>query len=102
MRLQTYLVDNKSVGRVSCYTFTNITSDHSISASFSIIKYTITTETNTGGSISPGGKTVVNYGSDLICSISPDYGYRILEVKVDNISIGKVAFLFIQQYHKQS
>ena len=45
---------------------------------------------NTGGSVNPAGKIVVNYGSDLLLTFVPDYGYRIADVKVNNISSGAV------------
>ena len=84
------IVDNKSIGPVSSYTFSNITYNHEISASFSVITYTITVAANSGGSVNPAGKTVVNYGSDLLLTFTPDYGYRISDVKVNNISSGAV------------
>lgn len=84
------IVDNKSVGPVSSYTFSNITYNHEISASFAVITYTITVAANPGGSVNPAGKTVVNYGSDLLLTFTPDYGYRISDVKVNDISSGPV------------
>ena len=36
------LVDGSSVGAVTTYTFTNVTADHTIAASFAINTYTIT------------------------------------------------------------
>jgi len=84
-------VDNKSVGPVSEYTFTEVTDDHIISVVFSIITFTVTAESNQGGSIDPSGNTVINYGSNLVYSFTPDYGYRLSDVKVDDISVGKVA-----------
>jgi hypothetical protein len=84
------MVDNKSIGPVSSYTFSNITGNHELSASFSVITYKITVTANTGGSVNPAGKTDVNYGSDLLLTFVPDFGYRIADVKVNNISLGAV------------
>lgn len=85
------LVDNKSVGPVASYTFSNITDNHDISASFAIITYKIATESNTGGSVNPSGESIINYGSDIGYTFTPDYGYRISDVKVDNLSKGSIS-----------
>jgi hypothetical protein len=89
-QVEDVMVDNKSVGPLSSYTFSNITQNHEISASFSVITYTITAATNPGGSVNPAGNSVVNYGSDLIYNFAPDYGYRISDIKVNSISVGAV------------
>lgn len=89
-QVEDVMVDNKSIGPVSEYTFTNIKEDHSISASFSVITYAITAEANSGGSVSLREKTVVNYGTDLNCTFTPDFGYRISDVKIDNIPSASV------------
>ena len=47
------LVDGLSVGAVTSYDFTNVTANHTISASFAIDTYTITASAGTGGSIAP-------------------------------------------------
>ena len=84
------IIDNNSVGKISTYTFSNVKGDHSISASFSIIKYSVTAESNSGGSVNPSGTTVVNYGSKMTFAFTPDYGYRISDVRVDGISAGSI------------
>ncbi|HOW08547.1 MAG TPA: hypothetical protein PLX08_01975 [Bacteroidales bacterium] len=88
-------VDDISVGPVNEYNFTNITGNHSISASFSIKTFVMTSSSNTGGVVSPAGNTTVNYGSDLTYDFTPDYGFRIKDVIVDNVSKGKItSFVF--------
>lgn len=82
------IVDNKSIGPVSFYTFSNITYNHEISASFSAITYTVNVATNEGGTVNPAGKIVVSYGSDLRLTFAPDNGFKIMDVKVNNISLG--------------
>ena len=82
------LVDNISAGTVSSYIFSNVTSNHTISATFAQITYTITGSFGTGGTLSPAGITTVNYGNEQIYTIAADYGYEISDVRVDNASIG--------------
>jgi mannose/cellobiose epimerase-like protein (N-acyl-D-glucosamine 2-epimerase family) len=81
-------VDGSSVGTVTTYTFTDITANHEISASFSIKSYTITASAGTGGSISPSGAVAVQHGSSQTFSMSPSSGYLIAGVLVDGISVG--------------
>jgi uncharacterized repeat protein (TIGR01451 family) len=54
-------VDGNSVGAVSSYTFNNVTANHTISASFAINIYTIST------SVSPSGSGNANGGGDYAC-----------------------------------
>lgn len=86
------LVDAVSVGAVSTFTFTNVTSDHTITASFSTIpSYFITASANTGGTIDPEGDQVVLRGtSGVVYNIAAKSDFEIADVKVDDISIGAV------------
>ena len=85
------IVDGASIGSVSDFTFNNITSDHTISAEFSINTYTVTGNSTAGGSIIPEGANTGNYGSTLVFKLVPDIGYHISDVKVDGISIGSIS-----------
>ena len=84
-------VDNVSVGRVSEYTFSDINSDHTISAVFVQLVYNIRSESGPGGSISPSGITTIRHGIDQIYTITPERGFLIKDVLVDNVSVGKVS-----------
>jgi len=85
-------VDGTSVGAVSTYTFTNVTSNHTIEVTFEPITYTITASAVTGGSISPSGTTTVNSGDSKTFTITPYSGYKISNVKVDGASKGLLSF----------
>jgi hypothetical protein len=85
------VVDGTSVGAVSTYTFTNVTANHTISASFSINTYTITPTAGTGGSISPASAASVNSGANQTITISPNSGYHLVNVLVDGTSVGAVS-----------
>jgi hypothetical protein len=84
-------VDNVSQGAITTYTFTNVQVNHNISATFAINTYTITATAGTNGSISPSGVVTVNYGASRTFSISPNTGYHIADVKVDNVSQGAIS-----------
>jgi len=95
-------VDGVSVGAVSTYTFSNVSSDHTIEASFEKLAFKITSSAVTNGSISPSGTVSVNYGDSKTFTITPSYGYKISNVKVDGKSIGPTAsytFTNITQDH---
>ncbi|MBI1782204.1 MAG: lamin tail domain-containing protein, partial [Sphingobacteriales bacterium] len=84
------LVDGVSVGAVSTYIFSNVKANHTISASFTLNKYTITASAGTGGTISPSGGVSVNCGSDQTFTITPAACYSIADVLVDGSSVGAV------------
>ena len=84
------VVDGISVGAVTGYTFDNITSDHTIYASFAIDTHTITASAGAEGSISPQGAVSVDNGSSQSFTITPDANYSVNDVVVDGISVGAV------------
>ena len=86
------LVDGVSVGAVASYTFTNVTVNHTIAASFSANgPSTIAASAGTGGSISPAGNSAVSCGGGQGYTIAPDACHTIANVLVDGASVGAVA-----------
>ena len=84
-------VDNVSQGAISSYTFNNVTSNHTISATFIITPVgtsTITASAGSGGTISPSGSVSVTNGTNKTFTITPNTGYYIASVKVDGSNIG--------------
>src|SRR5882672_1614304 len=59
------LVDGNPVGAVSSFTFSNVTANHTISASFTLNSYTITASAGSGGTIAPSGVSTVSCGGSL-------------------------------------
>jgi len=90
-RIADVLVDGSSVGTVTSYTFTNVTSSHTISASFAADAYTIVASAGNGGSITPNGAVAVNHGSNQSFTISASTGYQVLDVSVDGVSQGSIS-----------
>jgi hypothetical protein len=87
-------VDGESVGAVSSYTFSNITSSHTIEAAFAINQYTLTTTTGAGGTITPSSITV-DHGASQTFTITPNTGSHVTDVRVDGESVGAVTtYLF--------
>jgi hypothetical protein len=81
-------VDGASVGPVSQYTFANVTANHTISATFALNTYTITSTTGANGSISPAAAVTVNWGASQTFAITAATGYHVADVQVDGSSVG--------------
>ena len=89
-RIADVKVDGASAGAVSSYTFENLTSNHTIEATFEINAYTINASAGEGGSINPSGTITVNSGESKTFQITPEQGYEIKDVVVDGKSVGAV------------
>jgi len=92
-RVANVIVDGASQGPITRYTFPVISSNHSISATFTpeIMAYTITASAGSGGTISPSGNVSVAGGGSQSFVIAPDSGYVIEDVVVDGASVGAVS-----------
>jgi type IX secretion system substrate protein/List-Bact-rpt repeat protein len=84
-------VDSVSVGAVPSYTFTHVTANHVIEASFALQTFTINATAGPNGSVSPSGSIVLSYGADTSITITPDAHYHVDSLIVDGVSIGAVA-----------
>ena len=82
-------VDGVSQGAITSYTFSNITVNHTIAATFGINSYTIAATAWSGGTISPTTATV-NYGGSQTFTIAPSAGFYIADVTVDGVSHGAI------------
>lgn len=95
-RISNVLIDNVSVGPVNSYTFSNVNDNHTVSAEFSIISFPLTATSGAGGSVNPQGTSSINYGSSLTYNFTPNTGYLIDDVRIDNISYGSIAYYSFQ------
>ena len=91
------LVDGVNVGNPTSYTFTNVTTTHTISATFSADSYTLWSQAYPGGTISPSGTTTVASGATQTFTIAATSGYSIGDVLVDGVSIGPVSTYTISE-----
>ena len=85
------VVDGVSNGTISSYTFSNVTQDHTIAASFAIDTFNITASAGAGGAITPTGNVIVNYGASQPFTITPNAGHYITDVFVDGVSNGTIS-----------
>ena len=84
------LVDGASVGAVDEYTFTGVSTDHKIEASF-IRVFTITASSSINGSIVPDGAVLVKQGAEQLFTFNPDSGFAVTDVLIDGSSVGTPA-----------
>lgn len=89
-RIKDVLVDGKSVGAVTSYTFNYVSSNHTIEAIFEPLTFIINASAGNGGTISPVGKIEIKYGDQKTFVVVPDKGYKIKDVLVDGKSVGAV------------
>jgi hypothetical protein len=84
-------VDGQAMGPIATHTFSNVTANHTISASFAINTYTLTAKANANGSVQPSGTVTAAHGSTQSFTISPAANYHVKDVLVDGVSVGPVA-----------
>ena len=82
------LVDGVSQGSITTYTFSNVQTDHTIDATFTLKSYNITATAGTGGSISPGGISSVTCGNNLTYTVTANSCYNITNVSINGVSQG--------------
>lgn len=85
--LDSVLVDGSRVDSTTGYTFTNVTTNHSINLYFSINKYIITASVNGNGTITPSGSVIVTHGASQNFSIVPNTGYHFDSLMVDGLHV---------------
>jgi methyl coenzyme M reductase beta subunit len=73
-----WLVDGKPVqsGGTS-FTLSNVTANHTVSATFNILTYTLTPSAGANGTISPSAAKTVTYGSSVLFTATPATGYSV-------------------------
>ncbi len=90
------LIDGEPEAPATSYTFVNVTDDHSIHVEFALKTYTIQASASAGGSIDPEGDVAVVHGHNQVFAFTPDAGYVVENILIDDISIGAVgAYTFV-------
>jgi len=84
-------VDDVSLGQISTYSFTNVTQSHRIKVTSTQL-FTINASAGSGGSITPSGSVVVDYGQTQQFDFTANLGYHVSKVLVDNASEGNPSY----------
>ncbi|MBP6021145.1 MAG: hypothetical protein KA502_00970, partial [Candidatus Methanomethylophilaceae archaeon] len=69
------------------YTIDNVTRDSAVKVSFILISYTVTTDTDGNGTISPSEGVSVDHGGSKTFTFTPNAGYEVDKVKVGGIVV---------------
>lgn len=72
------------------YSLGNIQADHTIEAAFvtiPVVRYTITATAGPGGNIEPAGIFVVDAGTDILFTVTPDPGFELATVLLDGVDV---------------
>jgi len=85
MLVKSLTIDGVGISPRDSFTFSDVRSNHAISASFAC---KIATEAGYGGTISPCGDVVAGYGDNLTFKITPIQGYSTASVIVDGKDVG--------------
>ena len=81
--IDSVFIDGAYAGAITSYTFSNITADHTLTATFVRDSYTVTATAGEGGSITPAGESEVLCGDSQSYTITPEEGYYIATLTVD-------------------
>ena len=68
-------------------TFTNITANHNLEATFVINGYTVTATADANGTITPEGDSIVNYGDNVEYTVASNACYHLADLTVNGISV---------------
>ena len=89
--LDSLFVNGLKVDSTTSYTFDSVKSDQTISVKFKVQTFTITSSAGDGGSISPQGTTLVNYGGNHAYSITPNIGFVIDTIFVNGVKVDSIS-----------
>ncbi|MCX8480504.1 MAG: fibronectin type III domain-containing protein, partial [Sediminibacterium sp.] len=88
--IDSIIVNGNKVLNVNNYTFDSVKSNQTIRVLFKLQTYTITAIAGNGGGISPQGTSAANYGTTPNYTITPNTGYLIDSVFVNNTLVNIV------------
>ena len=83
-------IDGVAQAAANTYSFTNVTTNHTIDVSFKVstggTTYTIISSAGANGSISPAGSTSVNSGANQSYTFTPSAGYTVDSLFIDGVA----------------
>jgi hypothetical protein len=79
------VIDGSVIAADTQYTFNSVAANHTISVTFALTGFTITATAGTHGAISPSGSVFVQQDSSKTFTMTPDAGYLIDSVLVDEV-----------------
>ena len=86
-KLKEIKINGVVVETVSSYILENVTSRNDVSVKFERIEFDLTIISGENGTISPSGVMKVKYGDNKLLKITPEEGYEISKITVNNVDI---------------
>jgi hypothetical protein len=83
-------VNGVSQGVVSSITLPAVTANVTVAATFDVTTFTMGITGDAKGAISPGGSTLIPYGSNQTYTFTPNAGYQVVKVVADGVDQGPV------------
>ena len=68
------------MGKISTFTFENISTSHTIQATFNLNSYIITPTASDNGTITPSEPQILYHGDGITFTITADEGYHIEDI----------------------
>ncbi len=84
------VVDGVSQGPRGSYTFSGVSANHTISATFDLLTFSVTPSAGSGGSINPAAEVILNCAQSQTVTITPADCQEVADVLVDGLSVGPV------------
>ncbi len=88
-KVKDVIINGVSMGAISSYTFVDVSCDQTLRVEFEKIKHKISVIPGENGSASITGTVEVDYGESLSVSFKPKLGYKVSDIIIDGISIGR-------------
>ncbi len=86
-RIVDVTVDGQSMGAIESYTFSNVTANHTIAATFiAVLNIDINADAE-GGSVTPNGTQTLDEGGSFTFTVTPDNCYEIGNVTVNGVAV---------------
>ncbi len=86
-RIVDVTVDGQSMGAIESYTFSNVTANHTIAATFiAVLNIDINADAE-GGSVTPNGTQTLDAGESFTFTVTPDNCYEIGNVTVNGVAV---------------
>lgn len=82
------------------YILSNITSDHTVEAVFDLVSYNIESSV-IGNGIIESDLAIVKHGSNPKYMFIPNTGYKVKDVKIDDVSVGAVEYYVFVNINKE-
>ena len=89
--IDTLFVNGLKVDSITSYTFDSVKANQTISVKFKVQTFTITSSAGNGGSISPQGTSILNYGSRPIYTITPNTGFVLDTLFVNGLKVDSIS-----------